>query len=535
MLCHLIIENLILVQRSSIPFQSGLHVFSGETGAGKSAILAALQLLFGKKSQPTLVRTGEKSGFVEALFDVRQITPIQEILQQAGIAHDPEQHLIIKRMISSKGTSRSFVNNQFASKDLLQSLCSHLIEIVGQHATHTLFHTPYHRSCLDLFADTLSALQDFQEKYTLQKKLVQQLQEYQQQEAFRIRELAICEQQIQEITEANIEEGEEELVFQEYTTITNAAELFSGLKEIASLLKGQRGAMIPTLSAASQKMEQLVTLNSSLEETKTLLHSCLAELGELEYSLSDAASKLQFHPERKEILNERLCCIAKMKKKYGPEIQDVQNFLENTKKKQQDLLECDLLTENLQKKIVESTEQTDRAAKKLTEKRAIAANNFAKLMTEQLKELNMPNAQFCCQLFASQRTLEGDETVLFSLAPNKGERTMPLHKAASGGEIARVLLAIKMLLAQKDGIPTLIFDEIDANIGGKTATLVGKKLQELGKHHQIFCITHFPQVAQQADHQIVITKRCCDQRTVTEITPLPEKEREQELARMQGI
>lgn len=534
MLKHLRITNIILVESAEIPFEAGFNVLSGETGSGKSAILHALALIAGERAEATLVRHGTDKGIVEAAFEIDALPALLHLLEESGISHQAGEELIIRREISATtGKSRAFVNNQQTQQALLKQVCAHLLEIVGQHINQRLLSVDSHRSMLDLFGSLESAAAEVRKSWRQEQALTQRLKELTEGEAQRLRDIEICEFELGELQNARLKEDEEEQLFAEYTLLANAEELTTKVHEVLQGLSGERQAL-PLLMRSKHSLEQLARIDTSLAPVASAYESACIELQEIAQTLRHYASRVECNPARLDEVNNRLSLINRLKKKYGATIADMQAFQTQIEEKLHRLQHVDSEIEELKSAQKIAAEQTNYLCLQLSEHRKEAARHLNKAMTKELRALNMPKASFECRMTSQARGVHGDDHIEFFFSPNVGERQISIKECASGGELSRIMLALQGLLAGKERIPTLIFDEIDANIGGETAIVVGEKLKKIGLQHQVLCITHFPQVAKQADHHLQISKQEKGGRTLTFIKSLEANSRENELARMAG-
>ncbi len=534
MLKHLHIQNIILVEDAVLSFSSGLNILTGETGSGKSAIMHGLSLAIGDRADTTMIRRGCEKGIVEAIFDID--TPaIVALLAEGGIEHEPGQELIIRREIALSGKGRIFINNQSAQLSFLRRLGVQLVQIVGQHANQCLLSLDYHREVLDLYGDLGSLLNLFQRSYDQEKNLREKLDQLIQQEAQRLREIAVCQREIEELEEAQLKEGEDENLFSEYTLLSNVEEVSTRISEINQVLSGERQPLLAILNRQRQSLESLIRFDPSLQETVQAFQNAFLELQEVSHTLRHYQSRVHFDPDRLHEINERLTLLNRLKRKYGITVEEILTYQTQTQAKLQRLENADHEIEDLQQRLHIAEQETQTLATELTDKRQQAAYQFEKALTAHLRSLNMSKAEFNVQITPQKRTREGDDRLEFFLCPNVGEHRIALKDGASGGEISRVLLALQTLLAGKEQTSTLIFDEVDANIGGETATIVGDKLREISQQHQVICITHFPQVASQADHHLQISKQEKDGRTITIVQGLDAVSRQLELARMAGL
>lgn len=533
MLKHLHIQNIILVEQAEISFAPGLNILSGETGSGKSAIMHGLSLAIGERTDTSLIRRGSEKGIIEAVFDADHPF-VCSLLSEGGINHEAGEDLIIRREISHSGKGRIFINQQSAQVSFLRKLGQQLVQIVGQHANQALLSLDYHREVLDLYGDLNPLLKQFQESYDHEKNLRNRLEELVQQEAQRIRDIDVCRQELEELEEAQMKEGEEEELFAEYTLLSNAEEISQKIHEINLVFSGERNPLLAILNRQKQALEAVVRFDSSLHETSQAFQNVYLELEDISHTLQQYQSRLHYDPQRLNAINDRLTLINRMKRKYGITVQEILAYQSHCQAKLAKLENADFEIEELKQKLQEAEEQSGLLSKELTAQRKKYGSAFGKAVTDQLRTLNMPKAIFTVQIIEQTRTRDGNERIEFFLRPNTGEHEIPLKEGASGGEMSRVLLALQTLLAGKEQKGSLIFDEVDANIGGETAAIVGEKLREISRSHQVICITHFPQVASQADHHLQISKEEIAGRTVTLVQVLDAKSREGELARMAG-
>lgn len=534
MLKALNIQNIILVEQASIPFSSGLNILTGETGSGKSAIMHGLSLAIGERADTSLIRRGCEKGIVEAIFEIHNPV-IFSLLNEGGIDHEFGQDLIIRREISQSGKGRIFINNQMAQLSFLRKLGLQLVQIVSQHANQSLLSLEYHRNSLDLFGNLQSLVHEFQQSYDKESSLREALERLIQQESQRLREIDVCRRELEELEEAELKDGEDEELFAEYTLLSNAEELLTTVGEIHQTLSGERQPLLATLHRHKQALESLVRFDASLQEPAQALQNIFLELQEVSHTLRSYQNQLHFDPDRLHEIDTRLALLNRLKRKYGSTVEEVLNYQGQTTARLKLLENAENEIELLQSQLQAAEEETNRLSNELKSQRQQFAARFDKALTEQLRFLNMPKAEFTVQITSQKRTREGDDRVEFFLCPNVGEHQISLREGISGGEISRVLLALQTLLAGKENTPTLIFDEVDANIGGETATIVGDSLRNISHQHQVICITHFPQVATQANHHLQISKEEKEGRTVTVVQELNPFLRKRELARMAGV
>lgn len=534
MLQTLCIQNIILIERAEIGFEKGFHAISGETGAGKSAVILALGLVAGTRSDTSMIRAGAEKGVVEALFDPDDSAKVRDLLDEAGIEACPHESLVIRRELQSSGRSRAFINDQLVTLALLKSVGGRLIELVNQHASQELRELEGHRRILDLFGGHQLSLNAFAEAWRLENQLRAERDLLVRQESERLRERESCRLQRDELQAAAIREGEEEALFSDYTRLSHAEELLAGVEELSRAIGGEENSVLTLLSQQKPNVQRLSKLDLSLQELDEAYQRVLCELQEMSYLLSTYLGRIECNPERLATINERLTLMSRLKKKYGPSMLELLAYQTQLEHKLAELENADVRLESLQLQLQQAEQLTQRRAEELTAQRKAAAERLEEQLVVQLAALNMPKVRVETRLTPQKRTSHGDDLVEIFFTPNAGERLLPLQESASGGELSRFLLALKAILAEKEAVSTLVFDEIDANIGGETALIVGRKLAEIGQSCQVLCITHFPQVARLATSHLHITKQEHLGRTLTCVRTLEGAEREGELLRMIG-
>lgn len=534
MLKELQIANLVLIENAKISFSEGLNVLSGETGSGKSAIISALNLVMGERTDTGMIRRGAEKGFVEALFQIDKMPQLATLLEEAGINHDLNDYLIVRREISTAGKSRSFINHQSVQISFLKKIGEFLADMVGQHANQRLLSIDKHREFLDIFGGIEESAKNFSRSWDLEINLNKRLQDLLNSESQRLREIETCRMELEELEEAKLKDGEDDELFSEYSLLSHSEELAQKIAEVNQTLSGDRQPLLPLLNKLKAPLSQAKAIDASLEEIAKSYENALLELQEVAYSLRNYQSKIEYNPQKIADINERLMLITRLKRKYGATIQQIKNYEIESLKKLAQLENADLQIEEIRSQLKNLESQNQQLASELTEKRKQAAKILEEKMVMQLRALNMPKVEFYVEIERQKRGYNGDDRIEFFLIPNVGEHKISIKDCASGGELSRLMLSMQALLAGKASIPTLIFDEIDANIGGETAAIVGEKLKEIGRQHQVLCITHFPQVASKAQHHLQISKIEKEGRTITVVKVLEDKERQQELSRMLG-
>ena len=530
MLCWLSIKNLVLVKECTIGFQQGFNVLTGESGAGKSVVLAALSLVLGQKQTSCQIRHGEESATIEAAFD--QIPcALYDLLDAAAIPYDDEEHLIIRRQLSASGKSRSFINNSLVPLAFLKTIAPLLAQISAQHAAVELFHPSYQQQLVDSFASLEEPLREFREVHEELRTCKKEIHAIQTNQAAHARMIDTAMRELEEITSVNLKEGEDEELFARFTEKSKELELVGGLHESSELLEKTASALSKVRASLERLARQSPTKGQSLLDRAC---GAAAELSELSYELTSLQQNAESSPDELEALDRRLKDIERLKKKYGASVAEILAYKEIQAETLRTLENQDVRLEELQETCARLQKEEDLQAGKISARRLQAAEALAKRVTEELAELNMQGGLFEISLTPRPRSSQGDEAAQFFLTPNKGLSRIAIEEAASGGELSRIVLAIQCALVEKTGPLLLVFDEIDANIGGQTAKIIGQKLARLSLDRQVIAITHFAQVASSAHHHFRIWKEEALQSTVSHIEALSNAKREEEFTRMQG-
>jgi len=534
MIEYLRIKNLVLMDLCQVHFDKGLTIITGETGAGKTALTEGLKLILGERADSSMVRKGEEKAHVEASFTISTNSKIQSLLQEYGIDTDPREPLIITREISSEGKSRAFINHQMVTATVLQSIGSHLIDIIGQHSYNALKSSDNLRDIVDLFGNLQETLSHYQRLYSQYKSSQKKQEELKALLLEKERNLEICQAELTEIQEAKLKETEEQELFASYSFHAKAQEIGEKGGEICRALTEGPRPIVRELSHFKNACEHLSSTHASFAEARDLLKESIITLQEVDHILQKTLSSLDHNPLSAEKIEERLSLYTRIKKKYGSTFQEWKAYQATLESK---LRSFELLDEEVEKNASDQAEikaLLESAAKLLTEKRKRSASALAEKLSSAIQQLNMPGAKVIIDITAQAPTSMGEDLICFWLQANIGEKPSSLKDSTSGGELSRLLLAIKTTLAEKNNTPTIIFDEIDANVGGTTATLIGEKLLELSTHRQVFCITHFPQVAKKASLHLCIYKKTEGERTMTRLEKLDSVAKEKELLRMLG-
>ncbi|MEX0961346.1 MAG: DNA repair protein RecN [Simkaniaceae bacterium] len=524
MLKSLILKNLALAKEIQIAFEDGFNILTGETGAGKTVLTYALNLLMGQKANSQMVRQGESSGYVEAHFEIDSLLEVQKFLTHHGIEFVENEYLILKREIVLNGKSKSFLNHSLVPSSLIRSLSPHLIEMASQNETQQLRHEPVQLNILDLFGRHEKWLTPLKATYKQLQTLQSEIDELSSEKAHFEEKHELYSFQLNEIQSLDLKQGEEDELFSEYRLLATSQEKLSALNEIQSIID-----QIPSFQHSINSLNPWKD-QKNIKELKQDLTSASNELIEISFQLSSVKNECDLNFDRFDEIDKRLSSITLLKKKYGC-LQSKQSELE---KKLESLDTLDDLLLSKQAEISKLNRKLEEIETQLSISRIERADILEKQVTKQLQDLNMNGAEFIISRTAKERSGTGIDQISFFLAANRGEKAASLKERASGGELSRIFFALKSLFASFEELPILIFDEVDANIGGETATIVGEKLKELGKSRQVIAITHFPQVAKQADYHLKVEKREIDQRTLTYVNALNKEMRQEELLRMLG-
>lgn len=552
MLKSLYIKNHALIDEIQVEFESGLNVLTGETGAGKSTIIEALSLILGERTSADVVRKGTEKTVVEGVLRVSGNRKLRKLFEENQIEYADE--LLLRREISLKGQSRCFVNDTPTTLAVLSQVGDLLVDLHGQHQHQSLLKVDTHVDQLDEYGGTASLLSDFQRSYDRLGGLLTKLHELQQREQQLKEKRDLYEFQMKEIDALNPRPGEEEELQQELKILENAERLFEVTSQLYGLLYDSENSLHDQLASVNRMLEELMNIDQTFEEPMKEASSAQAVVGELAKTLQEYRSRIEFNPGRLEQLRERLGNLSLLKKKYGGSLDSI---LEHRRRigAEVDLAETfDEALKKLQDDIEKERAISSEVAQKLSSKRKQAAERLGKSIVQELVHLGILNATFEARIENKKlapdsisvdpsayaklgKTLyetspKGIDFVEFYISTNIGEDLKPLAKVASGGEISRIMLALKSILAKADRLPLLIFDEIDIGISGRIAQAVGMSLKNLSKYHQIIVITHLPQIAGTADHHYIVEKVEHAGRAFTRIRKLLLDDRVREVAKL---
>ena len=531
MLSMLHIENIAVIERAEISFDSGFNVLTGETGAGKSIVIDAISAILGERAYRDMIRTGENKASVRAVFtDV----PEYPWFAENGVDYDPET--VVQREIYLDGKNVCRVNGCLVSVSILRKLGIQLINIHGQHDSASLFDEDNHLTFLDAFSDDQNLLGDYSVKFSEVAALRRQIDKMTMDEGEKLRRMETLKYQIAEIEKVELEPGEDEELEQRRKLLQNAEKLSDGMDEAVNCLYGgdDSDGAAGLLAQAQYALARLQRFSDSFSGLHERVSDLMYQVQDVAEEVRDARDSLSYSAEELERLEERLDVIHKLRRKYGTTCQDILDYLDRAKKELDDIEFADDHLERLKKKLHQAEKAAWDAAYHLREARQQGAQSMSKRILEELSQLDMPRVKFECQFRELDLTDNGADAVSFYMSANAGEALKPLSKVASGGELARIMLAMKNVLAEKDQVGTLIFDEVDTGVSGRAAQKVAEKLRSVAAHKQVLCVTHLPQLAALADTHLLIAKSERNGRTYTSVTPLDREGRKRELARIIG-
>lgn len=538
MLETLNIRNIAIIDSAEIEFKDGLNIISGETGAGKSIVIEAISLLLGGRASSELVRSGADEASVEGLFDISKVEWMRSRLEKHGF-DAKDGTLLIKRLVSRAGKHRIYVNGQLATLSNLQELCDGLIDLCGQHEHQSLLKVAVQMELLDRYGGLEKQAYGVTEAYRVWSSLVSQKLEMEKAQAERSSRADFLKFQMDEIRAAELLEGEDEELQQEKILLQSSESRAKAADAARQCLEAEREGALDALRTALNRVKNLVPLDVSAAPIQEYLNRALVEAEEASMALNRYLDGIDLNGGRLEEIQDRLALFSNLKRKYGSSASGVLAQLSRIETEYQSLGNTEVRIRELGEEANLAKDQLLKQGKKLSQGRRKAAQLFSESVTAELKDLKLDGAKFQIDLQSQEDILQwsasGADHIQFVVQTNPGEPARPLGKIASGGELSRLMLAIRRVISDRGGIGVYLFDEIDAGIGGQTAFQVGKKLKSVAAHNQVICITHLPQVASFANHHLVVSKSATGKRTVTEVLSLDSKKsRQEELARMLG-
>ena len=531
MLSLLHIENIAVIESADISFDQGFNVLTGETGAGKSIVIDAISAILGERAYRDMIRTGTQKASVRAVFaGVPELTWFSD----NGVEYDGET--VIQREIYLDGKNVCRVNGSLVSVSILRKLGMQLINIHGQHDSATLFDEDNHLTFLDAFADNEVLRADYLAKYESVAKLRREIDRMTMDEGEKLRRMETLKYQIAEIEKADLAVGEDEALEERRKILQNAEKLSNGMDTAVECLYGGDDAEGASglLAQAEYALARLAKFSDAFAEMHDRVADLMYQVQDVAEAVRDARDDLSYSADELEQIESRLDVIHKLRRKYGVTCEDILHFLDKAKKELDDIEFADDHLERLKKNLKKAEKTAWDAAKVLRKNRQETAKYMAERILTELAQLDMPRVQFSCEFAETDLTSNGADSVAFYMSANAGEALKPMSKVASGGELARIMLAMKNVLAEKDQVNTLIFDEVDTGVSGRAAQKVAEKLRNVASHKQVLCVTHLPQLAALAHTHLLIAKSERDGRTYTSVTPLDVEGRKKELARIIG-
>lgn len=531
MLSLLHIENIAVIEQADISFDKGFNVLTGETGAGKSIVIDAISAILGQRAYRDMIRTGTSKASVRAVFTK---VPNFPWFEENGVEYDGET--VIQRDIFLDGKNVCRVNGTLVTVAILHKLGIQLINIHGQHDSASLFDEENHLRFLDAFADNGGLLADYREKFAAVSELRRQIDRMTMDEGEKLRRMETLKYQIAEIEKADLKSGEDEVLEQRRKLLQNSEKLSQGLEEASEALLGgdDSDGAAALLAQAAYALSRIARYSDDYTGFQERLTDLKYQVQDIADEVRDSLDELSYSADELETIEARLDIIHRLRRKYGADCDEILAYLDKAQKELDEIEFADDRVEQLKKKLAKQEKQAWDAALALRKNRQEQGAVMAEKILSELSQLDMPRVQFQCRFRETELTSEGADAVAFYLSANAGEDLKPLSKVASGGELARIMLSMKNVLAEKDAVDTLIFDEVDTGVSGRAAQRIAEKLKSLAKHKQVLCVTHLPQLAALADTHMLIAKSEHDGRTYTTVTPLDRKGRAMELARIIG-
>jgi len=540
MLKELNIRNLAIIDDLRVSFSEGLTVISGETGAGKSIIMEAVGLLQGDRASTDWIRSSEDAAVVEALFDIGDSPELQEKLEALGF--DRQDEIVVRRIISRTGKNRAYVNGALATLSTLSLLGESLVNICSQHEHQSILNPEHHRAILDRFGNLEGLREDYFRLYDRYREIGERISSFEKRRDERLRTEEFLRFQLKEIDDGKIRPGEDETLQEERTLLVHGRKLRELAETSFATLYSDESAVLENLSVIMSNVKHIKDIDRNFHISLEQIDGAYYALQDAAFLLRDYGKGILLDPDRIEKIEERIEYLNRMKRKYGGTLETV---LARGESLRAELKALSVTEEDLEKARKEKSSLhplLHEKAKALSEKRKEAAAVLERKIEEEIHNLRMENTSF--KVFFHKAWSRGGEPaalspsgadeIEFFLSPNAGEELKPLNRIASGGELSRITLAIRKVLAKRSDVRTMIFDEVDAGIGGAAAEVVGKKLREAASHHQVLCITHLPQIASFGKHHFLVEKVVSEGRTKTEMRRLTEEERLDEMARMLG-
>jgi len=531
MISHIHINNFGLIDELQIDLKAGLNIFTGETGVGKSILIDALRFCLGDRISGVRIRDKEKPCIIEAVFEIPEQMLQNCTLLREFVTQD-ELLLVIRRTRTPEGKTQNKINGLTVTLSQLKNLGDLLIDFHGPHDHQLLFSRESHLGLIDRFSPKNKSTEAYSEAFAEYNSIRQKLDRLKTMAQNRVREQDLLAIQIKDLEQVSLKEQDYQQLLAERSRINNFEKIFESAKEILELMENDDTGIRTCLSRAFAPLKILAGLDKSQENLLSLLENISQNSAELISELESYISSLSFEPEQADEINRIYTCYHEILRKYGPDLKNAEDFYNNAKERYNNLINLNQNTEDLEQKLARSRLGLEDLAETISRQRKKNAVFLKKAIERELKELGIINIRFECRVEPCDLGPSGRDSVEFYISPNLGEELKPLSQIISSGEAARVMLALKKALTDVDPVPVLIFDEIDAQIGGRLGTITGKKLKELSSCRQVILITHLPQIASFADLHLKVNKEVKNKRTLTKVSPLLKKERIQELAQM---
>ena len=531
MLNLLHIENIAVIECADISFDGGFNILTGETGAGKSIVIDAISAILGERAYRDMIRTGTNKASVRAVF-----TGVPELpwFADNGVEYDPET--IIQREVYLDGKNVCRVNGALVTVSILRKLGIQLINIHGQHDSAALFDENNHLQFLDAFAENVDLRADYERKFSEVAVLRREIQRLQMDESEKLRRMETLRYQIDEISKANLTAGEDDALEERRKILQNAEKLSDGMYAAVECLYGSddTDGAATLLAEAERELARLSRFTDAYGQLHDRISDLMYQVQDVAEELRDAKDDLSYSADELEQIESRLDVIHRLRRKYGTTCEDILQYLDQAQQELDEIEFADDHVQRLQIKCEKAEKEAWNAAITLRNNRKAAAQELSQRILTELAQLDMPKVQFSCNFTETELTPIGADQVAFYMSANAGEALKPMSKVASGGELARIMLAMKNVLAEQDQVATLIFDEVDTGVSGRAAQKVAEKLRSVAKSKQVLCVTHLPQLAALADTHLLIAKEERAGRTYTTVTPLDREGRKRELARIIG-
>ena len=535
MLQNLKIENVAIIENADIYFDNGLNIMTGETGAGKSIIIDSINAVLGERTSRELVRTGTQKAYVTAVFKSSN-EKINLVLDELGVDPDDDGTLIIRRSITSDGKNTCRINGTPVTVGMLKSLGRELINIHGQHDSQKLLDPTSHCAFIDEMAGNSDLIEEYKKYYFELCDLRREISSLITNDEEKSRKIDLLSYQIDEIENAQLTIGEMEELRSTKVFYRNIEKILSAVNESYSLICGSDdvAGALQEVKMAANRLDDVSEFSSTVSENAQLIHDISYQLEDIEDRLRNTLDEFEYDPEYISQVEARLDYLNKLSRKYGSTEEEILAFCEQCHMEKSAIEFSDERVAELNQREVELSKKVNELAQRLTERRMEVGGTFAAAVKAELAFLDMPNVIFIVDRKSVPLNENGADEIEFLISPNAGENPKPLAKIASGGELSRIMLAIKNVLSDKDNIGTLIFDEIDTGVSGRAAIKLGKKLKEVSSGRQVICVTHLAQIAAQADHHFLISKSTINEKTFTSVNPLDREGRKYELARIIG-